>query len=345
MVLDSLGMFDAAAATPEHMRMARDAALARVADVALPAHDRIENVVVLGMGASGTAGEVVREVAGPLMSVPVIVHHGYGVPNFVDAGSLVLAVSISGRTDETVEAAEHALDDGARVVTFGHGGPLADLAARRGSAHIDATPAMPAPRCGVGAVVMPLLTVLEAVDLYPGAREWIDAAIAQSMRRREQLITPDNIASRLASRLRGSFPLVYGANGPGRVGARHWKGQCNANAKIPAFCSSAPELFHDEVAGWGQHGDITRQVLRSVVLRHDDEHPAVAMALDLATEQLVEFVGSVDEVRAEGDGILAQLLDLLFIGDLVSLHLAADADLDPGPVPAVDGFASRMRPD
>ncbi len=345
MVLDTLGMFDAAAATPENMRVARESAVAQLGDLPLPEHDDIDNIVVLGMGASGTAGEIVREVAGPLMPVPVVVHHGYGVPSFVDSRSLVLAVSMSGRTDETIEAVENALEDDASIVSFGHGGVLAELAKRRGFAHVDATPAMPAARCGVGPIVVPVLTVLEAVGLYPGAGEWIDAAIAQSTRRRDSLITPSNLGTRLARRLVGSFPLIYGGNGPGRVAARHWKSQLNANAKVPAFCSNAPELFHDEVAGWGQHGDITRQVLRSVVLRHDDEHPSVALALDLATEQLVEFVGSVDEVRAEGEGALAQLLDLMLVGDLVSLHLAADAEIDPGPVPAIDGFASRLRPD
>lgn len=345
MVLDSLGMFDAAAATPENMRIARDNARAIVPDLDLPAHEDIENVVVLGMGASGLVGEIVREVAGPLMPVPVVVHHGYGVPSFVDDRSLVLAVSMSGRTDETVEAVENALDDDATIVSFGHGGVLAELAARRGFAHVDATPVMPAARCGVGAIAIPVLTVLDAVGLYPGAQDWFEAAIAQSVVRRDALISPSNLATRLAHRLRGSFPLVLSGNGPGTVAARHWKSQFNVNAKLPSFSASAPELLHDLVAGWGQHGDITRQVLRAVVLRHDDEHPSVALALDEETERLVEFVGSVDEVRAEGEGPLAQLLDLVLIGDFVSLHLAVQSDLDPGPAPAVDEIASRLRAD
>jgi glucose/mannose-6-phosphate isomerase len=40
-------------------------------------------------------------------------------------------------------------------------------------------------------------------------------------------------------------------------------------------------------------------------------------------------------VRAEGDGDLAQLLDLIMFGDYVSLWMAAEAGVDPGPVPVL----------
>ena len=90
MMLDSLGMFDAAAALPEQVAAAADAA--RSVDGPYPHHDEIQNVVVLGMGGSGIAGDVVREIAGPFMPVPVVVHKGYGIPNFVDDSSLVFVV-------------------------------------------------------------------------------------------------------------------------------------------------------------------------------------------------------------------------------------------------------------
>ena len=41
------------------------------------------------------------------------------------------------------------------------------------------------------------------------------------------------------------------------------------------------------------------------------------------------------EVRAQGEGDLAQLFDLTYFGDYVSLWLAADAGIDPGPVEAL----------
>ena len=56
-----------------------------------------------------------------------------------------------------------------------------------------------------------------------------------------------------------------------------------------------------------------------------------------------EIVADVFEVRAEGDGPLAQFMDLTFFGDVVSLHLAVDLGVDPGPIPLLDDIKRRLR--
>jgi glucose/mannose-6-phosphate isomerase len=56
-------------------------------------------------------------------------------------------------------------------------------------------------------------------------------------------------------------------------------------------------------------------------------------------------VAGIDEVVAEGDGPLAQLLDLALFGDFVSLHRAAQEGLDPGPVPALDDLKAALAAD
>ena len=83
-LLDSIGMFDLAAALPEQID-------AEVDD--LPAHDAIEQVVVLGMGGSGVAGDVLAAVAGPFMPVPVTVVKGYEAPASIGEGTLCFAIS------------------------------------------------------------------------------------------------------------------------------------------------------------------------------------------------------------------------------------------------------------
>jgi glucose/mannose-6-phosphate isomerase len=55
-------------------------------------------------------------------------------------------------------------------------------------------------------------------------------------------------------------------------------------------------------------------------------------------QALRETVSTILEVHANGEGPLAQLLDLIFIGDFVSLHLAVNEGIDPGPVPILVGL-------
>ncbi len=84
------------------------------------------------------------------------------------------------------------------------------------------------------------------------------------------------------------------------VAARRWKTQINENAKTPAFFAVQPELSHNEVAGWGQHGDVTRQVLSLITLRHHGEHPHVARRFELVVEATDEVMANVIPVWAEG---------------------------------------------
>ena len=342
MILDTLGMFDAAAAFPEQLARALDVSRLALGKVSLPAHDDIANIVLLGAGAAGQAGAIVLEAVGPTISVPIVVHRGYGIPNFVDASTLVVALSFDGDTTETFEAAQNARADGASVICVSGGGALHGWAKSNGLIHLPVSLDVPVERAALGALSVPVLLLLERLGFYLGAEAWIELAIAQSTARRNELIAEDNIARRLARRLGRTFPIIYGGNGPGGVAADCWKSQFNLNAKVAAFSNQVPELTHDEIAGWGQDGDVTRQVFQVFLLRHDFEHPQVASRLVEVEEVLVEVVGAVHVVNAAGEGLLAQIFDLELLGQFVSLHAAVEQGVDPGPVPVVAEIASRV---
>jgi glucose/mannose-6-phosphate isomerase len=332
-------MLDAAAGLPEQI----EAAVAATHEVGgLPDHDAIESVVVLGMGGSGIAGDVCTAIAGPFMPVPVIVQKGYAPPQFVSESTLVFAVSCSGNTEETIEAASMAAMAGARMVVVCAGGELASLAGEWGAPHIPVPTSIPQPRAAIGALAMPPLVVLEAVGLFPGASEWIADAVSQLKRRRDALVKDGNEAEELARRIGRQLPLVYGGAALGAVAAMRWKTQFNENAKVAAFWNTIPELTHNEVCGWGQNGDVTRQVFRLVNLRHDYEHPQIARRFDLVNEAVDEVVADIEEVRAKGEGALAQLLDLILVGDFTSIHSALQAGVDPGPVDILAQMKARL---
>jgi glucose/mannose-6-phosphate isomerase len=339
-ILDTQGIFAATAGLPEQVFDAAERA--RGLD-GLPEGKRIEHVVVLGMGGSGIAGDVLLSAAGPFLPVPVVVVKGYQPPNFVGETSLVFAISFSGDTEETVEAAAAAAMLGARMVVITAGGELGRLAASWGVPVIPVPEGIPQPRAGIGALAVPPFVVLEEVGLFRGASQWVDFAVEQLVRRRDSLVEDDNEAAALARRIGRTVPLIHGGGALGGTAAQRWKTQVNENANAPAFWNTQPELCHNEIQGWGQHGDMTRQVFTIVNLRHEYEHPQVARRFTMTRELLEEVVASVEEVRAEGEGQLAQLFDLVLIGDFVSWHLAVQEGLDPGPVPALDQLKAALR--
>lgn len=344
---DTLGMGEALRGLPEQLEEAHRVA-GSVEPSAFPSAERVDHVAVLGMGGSGIAGDVLAATAAPQLAVPVAVVKGYELPAFVGPGTLAFALSYSGETEETVAATEAALDAGAHVVAVSRGGTLAGLAAERGALHVPCAP-VPMPRAALGALTAPLFVGLFRSGLLPAAHGWLVAAAEQLADRRDRLV-PEvgrraNEARELARRIGRTFPVVYGGGAIGAVAAMRWKADVNENAKAPAFWNAYPELDHNEICQWGQHGDVTRQVFTLVELRHQLEGSRVARRFAATREIVEETLAGILRVDAEGAGPLAQLLDLMYVGDWTSVYMAYDAGVDPGPIDAIAQLKSALAGD
>ena len=331
---DSLGLRQAVFGLPEQL-----AAASRKLSVtgSLPSHDQIANVLVVGTGAAGWVGDLLAAVAGPFMPVPLVVHKGFEPPSFVDASTLVVAISASGDSPETVASATTAVEAGGRLFAVTSGGRLGALADSQEAPTVFLPVAEdPIPtRSRIGALAVPVLKAFDTLGFFPGSGDWIAAAIDQLRVRRDELQADGNAAAHLARSLAGTIPIVYGGGALGGVAAARWKVQLNQSAKTPAWTGELPDVVHGEIAGWGQHGDITRQVLSLVLLRHDDEAPEVDEQFATVETWTDEVVTGIHTVAAAGEGPLAQVLDLALVGDVVALELADRAGIDPGPTPTI----------
>ena len=333
MQLDSQGMWEATRALPEQM----EAALSQVVTVCdLPNKDHIEHVVVVGMGGSGIAGDVALAAAAPFMPIPITIVKGYELPSYVGQHSLVVAVSFSGNTEETLEVVSRALDHGAKCVAVTSGGELEHLMQERGGCIVQVDGTIPQPRAAFGALSVSVLGVLDQVGLFQGATGWINLAIARLKERRDELETQRSLAETIASQLVGTIPLIVSSGPIGQVAAMRWKAQINENAKAPAFYSVYPEACHNELAGFDAYPEMFERDLSLVILRHEHEHPQIARRYEFATTTIGPRLRHCVEVEGHGVGELANLFDLTFVGDYVALALAAALGIDPGPIVVLD---------
>jgi glucose/mannose-6-phosphate isomerase len=308
----------------------------------LPGADGLTSVVVAGMGGSAVAGEILRAYAAPRSKVPVVLVNDYSLPGFVGPGTLWFAVSFSGGTEETAVATAAALKAGAHVVAVTSGGALSEMVRDGGGSVILIQPGVTQPRSAVGATAVPLLLVCEQLGLVTDARAQLEAVVAQLSRRRSELESGAGLAADIARRIGRTIPVFHAGSGLPAVAARRWKTQLNENAKSPAYFGVQPEVCHNEVCGFGQHGDVTRQVLTLVNLRTGSEDPRIVLRFQLFAEATEEALARVIEVEAAGDGELACFFDLVMVGDFVSLHLATRDGIDPGPVPTLTELKRRL---
>lgn len=330
-------MVAAAASLPAQIRDgAAEAAGAELPDL-VPA-----GVAVAGMGGSGIAGDVLAAVAEPLMVVPVVAVKGYDLPAFVTPDWLVLAVSYSGDTEETVSAAQQALARGAALIAVTRGGALEALAGGAGATVVRTMADVPVPRAAFGASAVPGLVLVDRLGLVPEDSFDLEAAAAQAERRSDQcrpeVPASENPAKALADLIGRTVPVFHGGGPLGRVAAYRAKCDVNENAKMMAFAHAHPELCHNEICAWaaGGHGHLV------VDLRTGLEHPQVQRRQDIVAEMAEAAGRTVARIQAEGDGAFARLVDLVTITQWTSLYLAHTRGVDPGPIEAIATLKSRL---
>ena len=342
--LDSLGFLASLEGLPEQLAAAH-AEAGKLDLGALPKPDAIDNIAVFGMGGSGIVGDVLLSVGTATLPVPVVALKYMRTPAFVGPRTLAFAISYSGDTEETLETTRGALENGAHIVTIASGGELARLADEHGLLHVTCPPGL-MPRAAIGALVAPVFVILFRMGMLPEAHAGLVKAQEQLAKRRDQckpaVTGATNPARELARKIERTIPIIYGVGGLGRVAAYRWKCSMNENAKAPAFYNAYPELDHNEISGWGQHGDVTRQVFSLIELRHGLEHQSLERRVTITREMIEETVAQVLTVEAEGEGRLAQLLDLMYLGDWTSAYVALENDVDPGPIDAIAELKAKL---
>ena len=303
----------------------RDAAVSAADVEGLPGPGEITEVVIVGASTGGVAGDVVESVAHLQGLVPVLATGGIS-PAWLSESSLVVVVSQSGDDRPTVAATRVARDRGARMVAVTSGGELMEMGSNWGVPVARVDP-FAGPAAGLGVVIVPVLVLLERVGVLSGMNRLISES-AEQIEVRRRLIDADAAPlEAMADGLQGRMAVVCGAGGVGKHAARRWVHRLDHVAGVSSVRRNLP-ADEAEAATWTTLAGRVRAGVATVVLRHDFEPPGLADRIDL----LGAAVTALYEVRAQGQGALAQLLDLVLVGDAVAeLASRRSRDLpDPG---------------
>jgi len=295
----------------------RDMAVAAADVDGLPDSSGIANVVILGVGAGRVAGDVVAALAELDAAAPVVATGGR-CPAWISDQTLVIAVSQSGNEQATVNAARHALEAGGRLVAITSGGQLGELCGQWGVPVVPVDPEA-GPSAGVGVAVVPVLVLLERLRLATGMNRIISGTATQLEVRHRSLSEDSTDITSLASVLPGRVGIVTGAGAIGKHASRRWVQELDLVGGVACVRRRIPTGATDVATG-RRLADSTANGAVVIVLRHDFEPPG----LDGGVALLGDAFDHVHTFRAEGDGPLAQLFDLILTADAVAAALAAD---------------------
>ena len=331
--VDRSGMLEHVRSTPDQLREGYRVGTSAEAGEA-------HRIAFAGVGGSAIAADVFCAFARDRSQVPLEVVRHSEPPAYLGEGDLLVAVSYSGATEETIGAAQIALRKGCTLVAITSGGRLRDLARAHAATVLEIPAGLP-PRAAFGHLFGAILGL---------GRSWLDADLSadpeSAANHLEQLrgsCDPEvpesrNPAKAIARAIRGRTAVVYGAPPYGPVALR-WKTQLNENARVHAFAGAFPEADHNEIVGWSY--DAAARRFLPIILRDRDESPEMRRRLD-ATRDLLGRKVKVREVRDDGKTLLARMLGTLLLGDYASVYLAVLLGRDPTPTAPIAELKRRL---
>ena len=205
-----------------------------------------------GAGGSAFAGDALAAICGTGAPVQVTGVSGWQLPGWIGATDLVIAVSRSGHTAETLALASEAARRGCGLIAVGApSSPLEELSAQARGTFIPVTTVGPA-RAMPWALTVPLLVCAARLgvaridaDGYESAAAAMEDVSHQCRPSSESFVNP---AKSLALDLVGRLPLIWGGSAVAAAAGRRFASQLAANAKHPAIFGLLPEAGHDQVA-------------------------------------------------------------------------------------------------
>ena len=308
-------LFEAVRHLPDQVR---DAAVAAADVEGLPDREEISEVVIVGTGGGAVAGDVVESVA-QLQGVLPVISVGAISPYWLKRSSLVIVVSQSGEDPLTLAALRAARQSGAAIVAVTAGGELMSLCSQWATPVMRVDP-LAGPAAGLGVAIVPVLVLLERLGALSGMNRLISETADQLELRRALLDADPAAVQKIAAAVRGRVTVVCGAGGVGKHAARRWVQELDTVGGVASLRRNTP-ADADEAASWARLSESVPGGVAAVVLRHDFEPHRARGRVDL----LEGAVSSLHEVSAAGDGALAQLLDLVLVGDAVASLVAADS--------------------
>ncbi len=290
----------------------------------------ITNIVACGLGGSGVVGDLLVDVA--KLDIPIIVVKDYHLPKFVNEKSLVLCMSYSGNTEETLSQFMQARNLGCKVVSMSTGGKLKEWSEKLGVPFIQ-IPSGYNPRDALPLMFFPALIMLQKMGLGNYEQHFSEVQDAITKINTRQI-------DELAGRIKNSRLAIYGTSD--HMGSlRRIKNEFNENAKMAVIYDYFPEINHNEMNGYQRTG-LSKNV-DVILMRDKSETEEMNARIEITKGILEHYVNSINEIWAVGESKLAKTMSFAFMGSYLTARIADIVGINREKVPFVDRLKDALK--
>ena len=295
----------------------------------------IEHIVFAGMGGSGALGDIFSSILSKT-NVHVTLVKGYLLPKTVDSNTVVIPVSVSGDTVETLTVLESAKKLDCKIFSFSSGGKIEDycfknnINYRKIQQHLS-------PRASFTEFLYSMLKVLEPI--LPIEKQDIIESINQleiiCKNISSKNLTDDNSSLKLAEWIKG-IPMIYYPWGLQAVAIR-FKNSLQENAKIHAISEDVLEASHNGIVSWEKPS-----IVQPILLRGEDDYTKTKERWEILKEYFKEKNIDYREINSIKGNILSKLINMIFLLDYTSIYHAVLSNIDPTPISSIDFIKKKL---
>jgi len=296
----------------------------------------IDHIVFSGMGGSGAIGDLFSAILSKT-DIHVNIVKGYLLPKTVDENTLVIAISISGNTRETLSILESAHKSNCKKIAFSSGGKMESYSEKNGIEYRK-IPELHSPRASFSGYVYSILKVLNSV--IPIQKNDILESLEQLEKTSQKInsnnLTESNPSLELAEWISG-IPLIYYPFGL-QAAAIRFKNSMQENVKSHVMAEDVIEACHNGIVSWEKPSNV-----QPILLQGADDNVKTKERWKILKEFFETKKIDYWEVLSVQGNILSKLITLIYHLDYTSIYLAVLNHTDPTPIDPIDFIKNRLQ--
>ena len=295
----------------------------------------IDHIVFVGMGGSGAIGELFASILSET-SIHVSLVKGYLLPQTVDKNTLVVAISVSGNTIETLTVLDSAHKLDCDVIAFSSGGKIEEYCIKN-QINYKKIESIHSPRASFIKFTFSILKILSSI--IPMNEEEITESI-ESLENLSQKISSDNLSETnpsldLANFITG-IPLIYYPYGL-QSSATRFKSSIQENAKSHIIIEDVVEASHNGIVAWEKPS-----IVQPILLRGYDDYIKTQERFEIFKEFFDKNNIKYKEISSVPGNIFTKIITLNYLLDYTSLYRGILSGIDPSPVLSINFIKDRI---
>ena len=296
-----------------------------------------ENLLIMGMGGSGVAGDVMKLLSNEISDKNIFVQKDYSIPKQVKKFKPVcLFISYSGNTEETLSGISDAKRNNFDWLVISSGGKLIDMANEEGKEFIK-IPSGLQPRAAFGYLTLAVSKIIDIVEGSNYVSQLNDvSSYIDKLSEKGDKSNINKLSIDICESINKKSVIIYSGTDMSKVVSSRWKTQINENAKSKAYVGHLPEVHHNEILSWDADKEGSKKNYIVILIRDQNEHTQIKKRFELTKDLIGEKVDITEVNLANQENTLKTLLELVLLGDLVSLNLAVKLAVDPNNIDTIE---------